>query len=411
MLTAKGRAFILFWSFSLFLSWYTDARLAYFISALLSAILIVAYLSFRLSVKYVDCQRQTASSAYEDDEIDIKVTLKNNGYFPEEFLDFSDLCPSDVVTPEKHTFIEEFPRERGIEFSYKAQCLKRGIYTLGPCILNAYDFFGFFRKQRRFYPKSKLVVLPHVFKVGFFPLGLRSSNPRYGRMTMRRSGDYEEFYGIREYTKEDGLRKIHWPISAKHNKLMVRHFEQSSSYIGNILLDSNEANNIGMGKDTSFEYAIKIIASISEYLINKGGSIQLLTYSDKPILSGFGQSKGHYMNILEMLAGLEASCHFDFITSLERLDPLIAPSSSLIVFVRDDDVKSQALLNLLAAKKDLFITEIVMVSSSFANLTKSEDISGISPESAHILKYYVGYQDPLERIFNLKPISYEYIQT
>lgn len=399
MFTPKGKAFILFLAFCLFLSWYTQAKLAYFICALACAILLISFILFKLIISAVECLRQAPTSAYEGDIVYVSIALRNRGYLDEEFLNFSDLFTPQVSNPEKYTFIGEFPKGQEVEFSYKGECSKRGAYSLGPCVLSGHDFFGFFKKERKLYPPSKLIVLSRGFKIGSFPLGIRSSNPRYGRMVVRRAGEYEEFYGVREYSKEDGLRKIHWPTSAKQNKLMVRHFEQSSSYMGSIFLDLNKSNNIGEGRHTTLEYAIKITASLGEHLINTGGNIQVLAYNDTPLISSFGQTKEHYMMILEAISVLESNSQVSLSESLGALQPFVPPSSSLIIFVMDNDIDTQNSLRLLAVKKDLFIIEIIMVSSSFKRLIPSGGIRRLSYEPPNILKYYVGYKDPLGDIF------------
>ncbi len=392
-------------AFCLFLSWYTQSRLAYFICALLFSILIVSYILFRLQINNIECLRKSGATASEDDVLDVGITLANSGFFSEDSLSISDSFPTDISSSTKHVFVGMVGKGAVVNFNYKGYCQKRGVYTLGPVIVGKNDFFGLFRKERRFYPPSKLIVFPRVFKVGFFPLGLRSSMPRYGRMVSRRSGEYEEFQGIREYVKEDGLRKIHWPLSAKHEKLMVRHFEQSSSYMGSILLDLKEADNIGMGKDTTFEYAVKISASVSDYLIQKGGNVQLLAYGDEPVLTGFGQSKEHHTRILETLAELEPEGQLDFPAALTRLEPIIPPSSSLLVFLLDNDTNSQNMVRSLAAKKDLFVIEVIMSSSSFVDLAPAKEVLKISYEGPNLIKYYCSWRQGLEGIFSQSSTS------
>lgn len=407
MLTHRGRAFIFVFVFSLFICWYTQARLSYFLAALLLSAFVVSYLFLSLSsINNIDCVRKVSSCGYEEENLNVKVIFSNKGSFKEDFIKVSDFFQPDIYNPKKEFFIEEFHGNQKLDFSYDGRCLKRGVYTLGPCILEKSDFFGFFKKEKRLYPESKLAVFPRPFKVNFFPLGLRTSAPRYGDMSVRRAGDYEEFYGVREYSKESGLRKVHWPLSAKHDKLMVRHFEQSSTYMGTLILNLKEEDNLGLGKDTTLEYAIKIAVSVSKHLIEKGGAIQLLAYQDKPILSAFGKSREHFVKISEISAGLQPHSRLDFSASLARLSPLIPPSSSLIVFILDKDTQSQALLNSLSLKKDIFITEIIMVSSSFASQKRLKNIPKSRYSQPNIFKYFVGYQDTLDTLFSQ---SVEYI--
>ena len=77
-----------------------------------------------------------------------------------------------------------------------------------------------------------------------------------------RSGNDGEVIGVRCYREGDLLRNIHWAQTVRTQRLMVRERQTPSSTIATVLLDLNPGHHRGNGIDSSFEWAIRIAASI-----------------------------------------------------------------------------------------------------------------------------------------------------
>ena len=339
----------------------------------------------------INCTRQLPTAIYEDEIINVKVSLENRSIFPNYFVYLMDKFPADLINKqEKMMLFPYLPKGKIVHWAYEGLCFKRGIYWVGPFTLIGSDPLGLFKKYKIINISSKLTVYPRIFNIHYMPSFMKGMvTPRYGARTSRRSGDYEEFYGIREYRQEDGLRKIHWPSSAKHNKLIVRHFEQSSVHAITITLDLKQENNLGSGKEATLEYAVKIAASLANYFLNQGAIVQLIAFGDKPIMSSFGRDPSHYFTILELLTQIESNSYHSLDQVITMLNPFIPPASTLLVISLDSDIEAAKASEQLIYTKNISLIEVQLIAGSFDKNVPEYPTYNIQATSADIQTYQI----------------------
>lgn len=91
-----------------------------------------------------------------------------------------------------------------------------------------------------------------------------------------RAGNDGESIGIRCYREGDRLRNIHWAQTVRSQKLMVRERQTPSSTVATVLLDLSPDHHSGTGVDSSFEWAIRIAASICYQLHRTSSSVRVV---------------------------------------------------------------------------------------------------------------------------------------
>ncbi|MFH1677993.1 MAG: DUF58 domain-containing protein [Candidatus Omnitrophota bacterium] len=402
MVTERGKLLLIILGICLIIAWYTQFGLIYLICALLSGILLSSFIFFKITLINVNCLRQIPNAAYEDETVKVKIILENRSIFTNYFICLMDHFPADLPEKqEKKILIPTLPRRRIIEWDYEGKCFKRGAYWVGPFTLIGSDPLGLFKKYKIINVSSKLTVYPQLFNIHYLPPFTKGIvTPRYGTRTSRRSGEYEEFYGIREYRQEDGLRKIHWPSSAKHNELIVRHFEQSSLHSITIALDLKKENNLGAGKETTLEYSVKIAASFAKYFLDQGSVVQLLGYGDKLIMSALGHDPSHFFSILELLARMESNGYYSLGEALTMLNPFIPHASTLVVIRLDKDLEAAKASEQITYTKNISIIEVQLNSFSFdKNEIKNPDYN-IQTKVSDILCYKISCKENLETSFS-----------
>jgi len=106
----------------------------------------------------------------------------------------------------------------------RTRLMRRGVFQLGPTSLMAGDPFGLFPARKETPHAASLLVYPMMVELPSFP------NPPgllAGGEALRRRTHYitPNAAGIREYMPGDSLNRIHWPTTARRNKLMVKEFE------------------------------------------------------------------------------------------------------------------------------------------------------------------------------------------
>jgi len=401
MITERAKLLLSFLGISLLLAWLTQLELIYFICAILVSILAISFLMFQFTLVNLTCSRQLPIAAYEEETIKVKVVLRKYSIFPDYFIQLLDNFPAEHEQGREKRMLFPFLGGRAvINWEYEGYCFKRGEYWVGPFTLIGADPLGLFKKIKIINISSKLTVYPEIFSIHVMPSFLKGMiTPRYGSQTIRKSGDYEEFYSIREYRQEDGLRKIHWPLSAKHNQLMVRHFEQSGSEQVTIALDLNKESNLGKGKETTLEYAIRISASLSKYFLDRGATVQILGWSDKPVITLQGRDPSHFFIILETLAQIEANGYYPLDKALMELNHFIPPNSTLIVIALDRDQEILKSIESFIYTQNVSLIDVLLMTSSFDKNIPESSLYLPRVKSQDIKIYHIKCKENLEASF------------
>ena len=109
---------------------------------------------------------------------------------------------------------------------------------------------------------------------------------------------------VRDYRPGDAFNRIHWPTSARTNRLMVREFELDPTADVWIVLDLNADVHAGSGLESTEEYAVTAAASLARHLLDQGRAVGLVSQTATlPADRGPRQVE----RILEVLALVRAS--------------------------------------------------------------------------------------------------------
>lgn len=209
----------------------------------------------------------------------------------------------------------------------KSTTTRRGRFTLGPVWVTSGDPFGIFRRSKRLVEGTNIVVYPRTV-----PL------PRFGRMPGELPGGALQgtrvqfttpnISSIRDYQPGDAFNRIHWPSTARTNKLMVREFELDPTADIWIVLDLNADVHAGTGLESTEEYAVTATASLARHLLDQGRAVGLVSQSATlPADRGPRQLE----RTLEVLALVRASSNLTLAAMLSAETSRFARSSTLIV--------------------------------------------------------------------------------
>ena len=103
--------------------------------------------------------------------------------------------------------------------SYRVTYRKRGERTLGPIDLTVTDVFGLFEREIEVDGTESVTVYPP-----------RDAIPTRFRRDLRAADavdtnrEREEFDRLREYSRGDAVRDVHWPTTAKRGEVVVKEF-------------------------------------------------------------------------------------------------------------------------------------------------------------------------------------------
>lgn len=127
------------------------------------------------------------------------------------------------------------------------------------------DFIGFLPISCKEHSKEKISVLPDTFipEISLHPSFAMQEDADHWS-SYKKGNDPTEVFALRDYVSGDGLKQIHWKLSSKRQKLIVR---EPSLPIENSLLvfwDKNTKTVSGKEMDAMAECMSSICQSISE---------------------------------------------------------------------------------------------------------------------------------------------------
>ena len=165
-------------------------------------LLVFSRLLVKIRIEY----RSLTAEKFEN--TDISVTVTNRFIIP--------LSPAELIGC--------FPYRNSEKFEYQK--------------LVIYDLFKLFRMNKTMKCYEDFVVLPR--KLVIDPIIDTGDGDSETISQNNFSLDKNAFASIREYRAEDSIKNVHWTMSAKHDKLMVKQMERSIGGSCVIIPDLNE---------------------------------------------------------------------------------------------------------------------------------------------------------------------------
>ncbi|AUG57437.1 DUF58 domain-containing protein [Acetivibrio saccincola] len=283
-------------------------------------------------------------------------------------------------------------------FQFKAVAKYRGEYEIGIKSIEFEDYLGIFKLTHR--PKS-----PKVIKV--YPRIVELSGVKLKPMLLSESHSiptslYENtntISDIREYIYGDSIRRIHWKLSSKMNKLLVKKFDATSRANSAIILDltkpgySDEENLLI--EDTIIECAV----SFTYYLLGSRASVSLIYYKDS-----YTEIKAEnilqFQNIYDILAKIK------FNQDIETKDLLsvyvennILKKSNILLFT--SSVSSALFEELYKATLAGFDVSLIYVSNNNKNEPLDEEKTKMLKELPElgVAAYKISVEDNIKEVF------------
>lgn len=235
----SGRGLILL-GFLAVLALLLHAAALFFLVICLVLIGVVARVWDRYSLTGVEYHRHFERDRIDfGDVVEFEVTIENRKILPLAWLEVEDEIPIALKPIRGRTrttyrarrilltnVVVLRPYER-VRRRFTVPCLQRGEHILGPARLRSGDVFGFFQRYRDVEVTSRILVYPKILPVE--RLGLPSQQPLGS--VRQRSWLFEDptwLGGVREYTPRDGIRRIHWPSTARTQQLQVKVYEATT---------------------------------------------------------------------------------------------------------------------------------------------------------------------------------------
>jgi len=357
MITAKGIGFLVVAIIAFLAGRTTLVGWLYLVDAVLWGILILSAILPWLAVLFLDAQRRvvrtntgsTGAGTSEGDQLLIQVTLRNRVFVPRFLFNVLYECPlAEPAGRLIRFFVAHLSGYGQVNLETTIEAYKRGLHYLGPVVLESSAPFGLFRRRIRWEINQPVLVYPKVYPLRRLALvegqSGTSAQPRKSLLGM-------DPVGSRPYFPGDPRRHIHWRNTARMGRPMVKEFEDAKDPNLDLVFDASHVQ--GDDKDTTLEYAIKIVASAADYAVRDLGSVKVWggNLHGEPV----GSSEGGNMTWPELLRRLALVKDGDGWSSSRSLSQIYSGSSALVVISADDQPAALAISRMAPVMQRLVV--------------------------------------------------------
>ncbi len=238
------------------------------------------------------------------------INIKNRASLPLYWLEVISYLPERLVFPNKIGELVRVPPKSKVSLNYEIKGLKRGIYELGPVILQTSDIISGEEFKNISSLNERLTVYPKIVPIlfgrihSYQPIGeLRSDEVAFE--------DPSLFRGTREYSYNDPIKRIHWKLSARTGTLQVKTYEPTIGAQSVIFLNLRYQDYMPFDRDYKVELAITLTASLATFLVRKKQEVGLVTNGGDMLIGDTElkvqkipprRGEEHLIRILELLA-------------------------------------------------------------------------------------------------------------
>lgn len=208
---------------------------------------------------------------------------------------------------------------------------RRGVWQIKGYFISSSFPFNMFERKRFMEMEEEIIVYPKIVELfPFLPDELYSS----GDIPSKSKGFEEDFFGLRDWREEDDKRYIHWKVSAKKGKIVIKELAQPKKVLITLIVDPYLSELSGVEGDNRFEENISLCASLAYYFFNSKIPYRITTFGYE---SEFDTSEAHFWENLRALALIKV-CGKDSIPVLDEFSKKISLENSIpILFSVEKD--------------------------------------------------------------------------
>ncbi|RKY17912.1 MAG: hypothetical protein DRP63_02910 [Planctomycetota bacterium] len=279
----------------------TGYALLYLVFALLLSLIVTSGVVSELMTRKLSVIRNAPHAVFCGEHFEVTVSVKNKKrLFWAHGLRISEALVNPILRVEKEGYIAAVAPRKTATASVTLSAHKRGVLTLRGVLVETLFPFAFFKKRLAYEVTETVIVYPTILDVGLrIEAGARMRSLRKVPLYIR--GE-EDFRGLHVSRDGDNPRRIHWGLSAKHQKLLVREMDTKRADKLVVLFEPFLASE---RHKEEFEHAVSLAASLLFEAHRKGCETGLLTRTKRRTVTVFGTGKRVMLRQLEVLARVE----------------------------------------------------------------------------------------------------------
>lgn len=378
----------------------TGHPLLFHLFYILAGTLVISYIWGWLNLHGIDATRELMDTRTQVGRpLEEHLLIRNRSIWPKLWVEVEDI--SDVPEHEPR-FVTPVSGRGSRHTRVRTICPLRGKYHLGPIIIRTSDPLGLFHFQKRLPSMDDILVYPATDEIHDF--ALPAAELPGGTSTRRRTHHTTpNVAGAREYAPGDSFNRIHWPSTARQQRLIVKEFELDPTADLWLVLDMQRRVHQSITdrskSDRPPEREVRSPESTEEYLVAAAASLAnyfVLRQRRNTGLVAYGQYREvippereprQFYHILESLAVLRAHGRTPLAQVLAAEANRFGLQTSLVILTPSTDAEwvRTGLRDLLYS--GIYATVILIDGASFGGWY---ELSGVKAElTAHNVPYYV----------------------
>jgi uncharacterized protein (DUF58 family) len=355
--------------------------------------LALAYAWARFSVHDLELTRTLSGTRFGVGEmLEERLTVHNPGWWPVFWVEIRE--PTDLPGHHPGRVLSLPPRGRH-EWVVRTDCRRRGRYVIGPLELHTGDPFGMFPQSRYAGTVQHVIVYPPVTRLHEFHLwgGELAGGRALARWTQQITPSAS---GIRDYLPGDSFNRVHWPSTARLNRLMVKEFEPDPTSDVWLVLDLERRVQVGSDDDGTEEYGVKIAASLAMHFLDQERAVGFIAAAQRYEVIPPDRGQRQALRLLEELALLRAEGQVPLARVLQGEVLRFGPAAAVLIVTPSLDVQWIHAAHQLASR-GLRVAVVLIEPGTFgAAATAFHAIGALA--SAAIPSFLVKRGDALERV-------------
>jgi uncharacterized protein (DUF58 family) len=235
--------------------------------------------------------RRLFSSRYVPfgEEIEYVVEITNRKLLPLVWIETEDELPAVLAPVRGRVTVSHRPHRclltnllalrpyEEVRRHYRLACTSRGEHVFGPLTLRSGDMFGLVSREAEEEGTDRLVVYPRILPVHVSGVAARRL---LGDDVVHASlfSDPSRVAGVREYLPGDSVRQIHWPATARAQRLQIKRYDPVGVRRLSLCvdIDTNPEGRWWAGCDPDLqELVLMVAASLAEWAGQQGVPVGL----------------------------------------------------------------------------------------------------------------------------------------
>lgn len=364
----------------------TGRSILYNLAYLMGLLLIISFLWAWANINGVHLSRATRVRRTQVGRpLEERFTVRNTSMVPKLWLEVRD--HTNVPGHQTSYVVNNLRSKQTFTWRTTTICRERGRYQLGPITMRTSDPFGLFTMQKDLTPTSNVVIYPLTYDIHQFalPVGILP-----GGDALRRRTHYvtTNAAGVRDYAPGDSFSRIHWPSTARRDRMIVKEFEldpladiwivPDMAIFGHVAAMPTQRKLAAAPEnlpqwmqqekfslpETTEEYTVTTAASIAQYFIRNDRAVGMLAYGQSNEMVQPDRGERQLTRILETLAVLRAQGQLP-IDDMLHAESHLFPRGTTVIVVSPTNLDKWATSARQLVRRGLRVVTILIDPESF----------------------------------------------